>query len=80
MTGRAVLAALFVDLGDGWEIKKGNRAGQIRWDRLPRARYECLRCQTVEVPDGRGPGDIARFVASIASSHVCRARAIPAAA
>ena len=80
MTGREVMAVLLVDLGEGREIKHGDRAGQIRWDRLPRARYECLRCHTVETPDGRGPGDIARFVATIATSHVCRTQAIPAAA
>ena len=73
MTAREVVAALFVDLGEGREIKHGDRAGQIRWDRLPRARYECLRCQAVEVPDGRGPGDVARFVASIRATHTCRA-------
>ncbi|MEU0671321.1 hypothetical protein ABZ330_00215 [Streptomyces sp. NPDC006172] len=71
MNARRIIAALFVDLGEGREIKKGDRAGQIRWDRLPRARYECLLCGTSEVPDGRGPGDIARFVASIRTDHAC---------
>jgi len=71
MTTRRVSAVLFVDCGEGREIKRGDRAGQIRWDRLPRARYECLRCQTVETPTGRGPGDVARFVAAIRTSHTC---------
>jgi hypothetical protein len=68
----ALLAVLYVDLGEGREIKTGDRAGQISWKRLPRAKYECWRCQAVEVPDGNGPGDIARFVATIRSSHICR--------
>ena len=68
----AVLAVLHVDLGEGREIKTGSQAGQISWKRLPRAKYACMRCQTVEVPDGNGPGDIARFVATIRSSHTCR--------
>ncbi|MEU6279774.1 hypothetical protein [Streptomyces sp. NPDC047028] len=69
MTSRQVVAAaLFVDLGDGRETSHGG----YRWKRLPRARYECLRCHTVEVPDGNGPGDIARFINTIRSSHTCR--------
>jgi hypothetical protein len=79
-SGRRIDGALFADLGDGREVRKGDRAGQITWKRLPRARYECLRCHTVEVPDGNGPGDIARFVASIRNTHTCRAQSIPAAA
>ena len=80
MNARGVAAALFVDLGEGREIKTGDQAGQIRWKRLPRAKYECLCCQTVEVPDGNGPGDVARFVATIRTAHVCRTRARPQAA
>jgi hypothetical protein len=80
MNTRGIDAALFVDLGDGREIRSGDRAGQITWKRLPRARYECLRCNTREVPDGNGPGDIARFVATIRQTHICRSQAIPAAA
>lgn len=80
MTNLRVTAALFVDLGEGRETKTGPRAGEIRWDRLPRARYECLRCQTAEYPDGHGPGDIARFIATIRTTHVCQAKAPPEAA
>lgn len=80
MSVRRINAVLVVDLGEGREIKKGERAGQIQWKHLPRARYECLRCGSVEVPDGRGPGDVARFVATIHAAHVCRTQAIPAAA
>ncbi|HEY8985708.1 MAG TPA: hypothetical protein VIU15_39820 [Streptomyces sp.] len=80
MTGiREVRAALFVDLGEGREIKKGDRASQIRWDRLPRARYECLRCQTTEGPVA-GPAKVAKFVATIQSAHICRSRNQPQAA
>ncbi|WP_129307962.1 hypothetical protein [Streptomyces sp. L2] len=63
-----VAAALFVDLGEGRETGHGT----FRWSRLPRARYECLRCHTVETPDGNGPGDIARFISSIRDQHTCR--------
>lgn len=80
MTGRRINAALFVDLGEGYEIRDGERAGEIRWKRLPRARYECLLCGASEAPDGRGPGDVARFVASISTTHTCRPQEISAAA
>ncbi|WP_460071126.1 hypothetical protein [Streptomyces sp. YKOK-I1] len=80
MTTRRINAVLLVDLGEGREIKHGDRAGQIRWDRLPRARYDCLLCGASETPDGRGPGDIARFVADIRTSHTCRTQEIPEAA
>ncbi|MFE1849916.1 hypothetical protein [Streptomyces sp. NPDC059489] len=73
MNGLVVAGALYVDLGDGRESSKGDRAGQIQWRRLPRARYECLRCRTTETPNGNGPGDVARFVATIRTSHTCRA-------
>ncbi|MGW2550649.1 hypothetical protein [Streptomyces sp. NPDC001635] len=74
MTGLVVAGALYVDLGDGRESPRGDRAGQIRWRCLPRARYECLRCRTTETPNGNGPGDVARFVAAIRTSHICRIR------
>jgi hypothetical protein len=72
-------AALFVDLGESYEIKTGDRAGQIRWTEQPRARFECLRCQTTEGPV-TGPANVTRFVATIRGAHICRTRARPQAA
>lgn len=73
MTGqRTVTGGLFVDCGDGFENKNGDRAGQITYRRAPRARYECLRCQTVEGPVS-GAAAVKRFVATIREAHVCRA-------
>ncbi len=73
MTARRVVDALFVDLGEGREIKHGARAGQIRWTREPAARFECLRCYATEVPNIRPketvPAAVARFVASIRTDH-----------
>lgn len=74
MTGRRVVVdALFVDLGEGYEIKRGDRAGQIRWTRQPAARFECVLCRTTEVPSARPketvPAAVARFVTSIRKSH-----------
>ena len=61
-------SALFVDLGEGYEIKNGKRAGQIRWTRQPRARFECLLCHTTEGPV-TGPKDVAEFVTRISTDH-----------
>lgn len=73
MTGqRAVAGGLFIDCGDGFENKNGDRAGQITYRRAPRARYECLRCRTVEGPVS-GAVEVKRFVATIRTSHMCRA-------
>lgn len=74
MTGRPVITgALFIDLGEGFEIKSGARAGQIRWTREPRARFECLLCRTTETPTAGPkesiPAAVARFVASIRTDH-----------
>jgi hypothetical protein len=71
-----VISALYVDLGEGREIKTGDRAGQIRWTRPPRARFECLLCGTEEVP-AIGPKEpvpaaVAQFVATIRSTHQTR--------
>jgi hypothetical protein len=74
MTGPArVLGALFVDLGEGREIKHGDRAGHIHWRRLPSARFECLLCGTAEFPNVRPkepvPAAVRRFIDSIRESH-----------
>ncbi|MFI2761348.1 hypothetical protein ACH5A3_21140 [Streptomyces echinatus] len=80
MTGqRTVTGGLFVDCGDGYEIKQGDRAGQIKYRGTPRARYECLRCNTVEGPVS-GAAAVKRFVATIRDQHVCRTDARPLAA
>jgi hypothetical protein len=80
MTGqRAIAGALFIDCGDGFENKNGDRAGQITYRRAPRARYECLRCHTVEGPVS-GAAEVKRFVATIRDTHVCRTSAQPLAA
>lgn len=68
MTGRRVTGALFVDCGEGREIRHGDRAGQIRWTRQPRARYECVACgyrsETVTGPDA-----VKAFVSHIRTTH-----------
>jgi hypothetical protein len=72
MTGqRTVTGGLFIDCGDGFENKNGDRAGQITYRRAPRARYECLRCHAVEGPVS-GATEVKRFVATIRDTHVCR--------
>ncbi|MEE1814251.1 hypothetical protein PUR59_04345 [Streptomyces sp. SP18ES09] len=79
MTARQqVTSALFVDLGEGREIRHGARAGQIRWTQ-PEARFECLICRTAETPVVR-PGEpipavVGRFIAYIRTTHqaVCTA-------
>ncbi|WP_228975011.1 hypothetical protein [Streptomyces sp. DH12] len=69
MTGPArVIDALYVDCGEGREIRHGDRAGQITWRRQPRARFECLRCHTVEGPV-TGPLAVQRFAATIRTTH-----------
>ncbi|MEU9865517.1 hypothetical protein AB0D99_32075 [Streptomyces sp. NPDC047971] len=74
MTGQRVTAALFIDCGEGREIRHGDRAGQIRYTRQPRARYECAACnyrsETVTGPDA-----VKAFVAHIRATHqaVCPA-------
>ncbi|MFC8491823.1 hypothetical protein ACFUJU_13670 [Streptomyces sp. NPDC057235] len=75
MTGRrAVVAALFVDLGEGREIRHGDRAGQIRWTRPPRARFECVACQWAS-ETVTGPEAVKTFIAHIRTTHqaVCTA-------
>ncbi|MFF3060894.1 hypothetical protein [Streptomyces sp. NPDC057909] len=57
---RAVIAALFVDFGD-----RG---------RQPRAKYECVLCQTTEGPV-QGAEAVAAFTASIKSEHRARCTA-----
>ncbi|WP_416975618.1 hypothetical protein [Streptomyces sp. 4F14] len=73
MTARRIDSVLFVDCGEGYEIRSGDRAGQIRWVEQPRARYECLHCQAVEGPV-HGPLKVAKFVATIRDAHICRSR------
>lgn len=78
-TRQEVVSALFVDCGEGREIRHGARAGQIRWTRMPSARFECLLCQTAETPVVRPgepvPAAVARFVNHIRTTHqaVCTA-------
>ncbi|MFH8717278.1 hypothetical protein [Streptomyces zaomyceticus] len=79
MTRQEVVAALFIDCGKAREIRHGDRAGQIRWTRLPSARFECLLCRTAETPIVRPgepiPSAVARFIAHIRTTHqaVCTA-------
>ncbi|GAQ52110.1 hypothetical protein [Streptomyces acidiscabies] len=79
MRARRIDSVLFVDCGEGYEIRSGDRAGQIRWVQQPRARYECLRCQATEGPVA-GPAKVAKFVATIRGAHICRSRSHPQAA
>ena len=75
MTGRLTVAdALFVDLGEGREIKHGARAGQITYTRQPRARFECVRCSYAS-PTVTGPAPVRDFVANEPTDHraVCPA-------
>ncbi|MFF0019133.1 hypothetical protein ACFYQQ_01005 [Streptomyces sp. NPDC005496] len=64
----AVADALFVDLGDGREIKEGARAGQITYKRQPRARYECLRCG-YHAPPVTGAPAVRDFVTNEPRDH-----------
>lgn len=70
MTGprQTVLDALFVDLGDGYEIKNGDRAGQIKYTRQPRARFEYVRCGCA-LETVTGPDPVKRFVATARTNH-----------
>jgi hypothetical protein len=75
MTGRQkVRDALFVDLGEGHEIKQGDRAGQIKYTRQPRARFECVRCGYAS-PTVTGAPQVRDFVANEPRDHraVCPA-------
>ena len=75
MTGRLTVAdALFVDLGEGREIKHGDRRGQITYTRQPRARFECVRCGYAS-PTVTGPAAVRDFVANEPTDHraVCPA-------
>lgn len=62
--GPIVLGALFIDCGDGRETGQG----QFTYRRPPRARYECLLCQTSEGPV-TGAEAVKRFVATIRAEH-----------
>jgi hypothetical protein len=68
-----ITGALYVDLGEGHEIKHGARAGQIRWTRPPRARFECLLCGAAETPvigpKTPIPTAVAEFVTTIRAQH-----------
>jgi hypothetical protein len=69
MTGhRHVTDALFVDLGEGFEIKQGDRTGQIKYTRQPRARFECTRCEYAS-ETVTGPEPVKRFVATARANH-----------
>ncbi|MFF3622362.1 hypothetical protein [Streptomyces sp. NPDC002467] len=69
MTARPrVVGGLFIDAGEGREIKAGPRAGEIRWARPPRARYECLACRWAsETVTGAEP--VKAFVSHIRTTH-----------
>ncbi|MFJ6935722.1 hypothetical protein [Streptomyces sp. NPDC101132] len=74
---RRVTAALFVDLGEGREIKQGDRAGQMWWTTQPRARYECLACGWAsEIVTGADA--VKAFTAHIRTTHraTCPAAAL----
>lgn len=73
MSSQWLNAALTVDLGEGFEIKNGERAGQIKYTRQPRAKYECLRCRTLEGPV-TGPEAVKRFAATVQAAHICHAQ------
>jgi hypothetical protein len=62
-----ITGALFVDLGEGREIKHGARAGQITYKRQPAARFECLLCRTSQT--ATGADDVRSFVATIRTTH-----------
>lgn len=69
MTGRQlVAAALFIDCGDGYEIKQGDNAGEIKYRRPPRARFECVRCSYAS-PTATGPAAVKRFIATEPTNH-----------
>ncbi|MFE9845823.1 hypothetical protein [Streptomyces goshikiensis] len=63
-----VIRALFIDCGQGIEIKTGDRAGQIWWKTPPRARHECLDCgwQSETVT---GPAKVKAFISHIRDTH-----------
>ncbi|MFJ3923065.1 hypothetical protein [Streptomyces sp. NPDC090022] len=67
-TGLRITGALFIDAGEGREIRHGDRAGQIHYTRHPRARYECLACgwtsETVT-----GPEAVKAFTSHIRITH-----------
>ncbi|MDJ0460636.1 hypothetical protein [Streptomyces sp. H27-C3] len=68
MTQRHLTAALFIDCGDAYEIRDGDRAGRIVRKTQPRARYECLLCRTREGPV-TGADRVREFVARIRTDH-----------
>ncbi|MFG2269095.1 hypothetical protein ACGFNY_04895 [Streptomyces chartreusis] len=59
---------IFVDLGEGYETKKGPRKGEIWWKRQPRARYECLPCQYAS-PVVHGVDEVRAFITDIRTRH-----------
>ncbi|MCX5197191.1 hypothetical protein OOK31_25390 [Streptomyces sp. NBC_00249] len=63
-----VVGGLFIDGGEGHEIKHGDRAGQIRWTSQPRARYECVACRW-KSETVTGPAAVKAFVAHIRTTH-----------
>lgn len=62
---------LAVDLGEGHQIKHGDRAGQIAYTRQPRAVYACLLCHQQEGPV-QGPETVKVFVATVRQVHAGR--------
>lgn len=65
------MAALFVDMGQGRETGPGT----FTYTKPPRAKYECVRCQTLVGPV-TGAEAVKRFVLTAASDHwaICPAR------
>ncbi|MFD5509156.1 hypothetical protein ACFWIB_15445 [Streptomyces sp. NPDC127051] len=73
---RQVTAALRIDFGTGFEIKDGDRAGQIWWKTDPHARYECVACQW-RSDNVTGAAAVQNFTDHIRTTHqaVCPAAA-----
>ncbi len=63
-----ITGGLFIDCGEGREIKHGDRAGQIRYTRQPRARYECVACRTT-TETVTGAEAVKAFINHIRATH-----------
>ncbi|MFJ3537011.1 hypothetical protein ACIPQA_16260 [Streptomyces sp. NPDC090109] len=74
MSVQRVVSILHIDGGEGREIRHGDRAGQIRWARQPRARFECFACGWCSEAV-TGPEAVKTFVSHIRTTHqaVCTA-------
>ncbi|MFF2525930.1 hypothetical protein [Streptomyces liangshanensis] len=65
-SGSYITGALFVD--SGLVPDPNAEDGRLRRVRPPRAKYECLRCRTVEGPV-HGADEVKRFAALIKDAH-----------